>query len=122
LAADQITTKDKEKIDTDPAEAVHSAGQFESEQCGVVNNDDDDGKRAEKIEPGLAFAILKARIDSHFATGRLRLNAHQSYFGNRAKNLSVICAIEEKALLDTLRSTRGSRVGFGGSPKHDLRS
>ena len=26
LAADQITTKDKEKIDTDPAEAVHSPG------------------------------------------------------------------------------------------------
>jgi hypothetical protein len=26
LPADQITTKDKEKIDTDPAEAVHSPG------------------------------------------------------------------------------------------------
>ena len=96
LAADQITTKDKEKIDADPAEAVDPARQFESEQCGVVNNNDDDGKRAEKIETGLAFAISKARIDFHFATVRLRRNAHQSYFGNRAKNLSVICTSHEK--------------------------
>jgi hypothetical protein len=63
LATDQITTKDKEKIDADPAEAVHSAGQFESEKRGVVNNDYDDRKRAEQIEAGLAFAISKARID-----------------------------------------------------------
>jgi hypothetical protein len=63
LAADQITTKDKEKIDTDPAEAVHPAGQFESEKRGVVNDDHDNGECAEKIEAGLAFAILKARID-----------------------------------------------------------
>src|SRR6476620_3393141 len=97
LAADQITAKDKEKIDTDPAEAVHSAGQLESEQCGMVNNDDDDRERAEKIEAGLAFAISKARIDFYFATVRLRRDGHQSYFGNRAKNLSVICASEEKS-------------------------
>jgi hypothetical protein len=101
LATDQITTKDKEKIDTDPAEAVHSAGQFESEQCGVINDDDDDGERTQKIEAGLAFAISKARIDFHFATVRLRPNAHQSYFGNWAENLSVICTSDEKALLDT---------------------
>src|SRR6059058_3827515 len=63
LAADQITAKDKEKIDTDPAEAVHSPGQFESEKGGVINNDYDDRKRAEKIEAGLAFAISKARIN-----------------------------------------------------------
>jgi hypothetical protein len=63
LAADQITAKDKEKIDTDPAEAVRSPGQFESEKRGVINNDHDDGECSEKIEPGLAFAILKARID-----------------------------------------------------------
>ena len=68
LAADQISTKNKEKIDTDPAEAIDTAGQFESEQRGVVNNDYDDGKRAEKIEAGLAFAISKARIDFYFAT------------------------------------------------------
>ena len=63
MAADQITTKDKEQIDTDPAESVHSPGQFESEKRGVINDDHDDRKRAEKIEAGLAFAILKARIN-----------------------------------------------------------
>ena len=63
MPADQVTTKDKEKIDTDPPEAVHSAGQFESEKRGVINNNYEDRKRTEKIEAGLAFAILKARID-----------------------------------------------------------
>jgi hypothetical protein len=53
---------------------------------------------------------------------RLRRDGHQSYFGNRAENLSVICASDEKPLIDTARITRGSRVGFGGSLKHDLRS
>src|SRR4030095_765937 len=69
LAADQITTKDKEKIDSDPAEAVPWAGQFKSEKRGVVNNDHDDRKRAEKIEPRLAVAILKARIDCRLSHG-----------------------------------------------------
>ena len=68
LAADQVTTKDKEKIDTDPAEAVHPAGQFESEKRGVINNDHDDCESAQKIEAGLAFAILKARIDFELGT------------------------------------------------------
>jgi hypothetical protein len=63
LAADQITAKDKEKIDPDPAEPVHSPRQFESEKRGVINDDHDDRERSEKIESGLAFAILKARID-----------------------------------------------------------
>jgi hypothetical protein len=63
LATDQITTQDKEKIDTDPPETVHSPWQFESEKRGVVNNDYDDRKRAEKIEAGLTFAISKARIN-----------------------------------------------------------
>jgi hypothetical protein len=56
----------------------------------VVNNDDDDGKRAEKIEAGLAFAISKARIDFHFATARLRPNGHPSYFGNGRKSFSYL--------------------------------
>ena len=63
LAADQITAEDKEKIDTDPAEAIHAAGQFESEKSGVVNDDYDDGQRTEKIETRLTLAILKARIN-----------------------------------------------------------
>ena len=64
MAADQITAKHKEQIDTDPAESVRSPGQFEAEKRGVINNDHDDRERAKKIEAGLAFAILKARIDS----------------------------------------------------------
>jgi hypothetical protein len=63
LAADQITAKHKEKIDTDPAKAVHPAGQFESKKRSVINDHHDDRKRAQKIEARLAFAILKARID-----------------------------------------------------------
>jgi hypothetical protein len=69
LAADQITTKNKEKIDTDPAEAVHAARQFESEKRGVINNYYNDRKRTQQIEAGLAFAILKTRIDCGFGYG-----------------------------------------------------
>src|SRR5207237_1743389 len=64
LATYQVSAEDKEKIDTDPAEAIDPAGQFESEKRGVVNDDDDDGERAEKIETRLALTILKARVDS----------------------------------------------------------
>ena len=64
LAADQVSAKDEEKIDTDPAEAINAAGQFESEKRRVINDDNNDGKRTEKIETRLAFAISKARIDS----------------------------------------------------------
>jgi hypothetical protein len=35
----------------------------------VVNDDDDDGEGAEKIEPRLALAISKARIDCSFVRG-----------------------------------------------------
>src|SRR5204863_4658709 len=89
LAADQITTKDKEQIDTDPAEAVHAPGQFESEKCGVIDDHHDNRKRAKKIEAGLAFAISKARINCGFA--RLnRPNAHQSYFGDWAESFRYL--------------------------------
>jgi hypothetical protein len=117
LAANQITAEDKEKIDTDPAKAVHSAGQLKPEQCGVVNNDHDDGKRAEKIEAGLAFAISEARIDFYFATVRLRPNPHQSYFGNCAENLSVICASDgERAFKENPRKcTSGSIIFLAAS-------
>jgi hypothetical protein len=77
----------------------------------MVSNDDNDRERAEKIEAGLAFAIPKARIDFYFATVRLRRDGHQSYFGNRAENLSVICASDEKALLDTPGEQSPRRLG-----------
>ena len=67
LPADQVTAENKEKIDTDPAETVHSSRQFESEKRCVIHDDYDDGKRAKKVEARLAFAILKARIDCGFA-------------------------------------------------------
>jgi hypothetical protein len=50
----------------------------------VVNNDHHNGECSEKIEAGLAFAISKARIDSHLVTVSLRPNAHQTYFGDWA--------------------------------------
>src|SRR5438128_11571738 len=75
LSTDQITAQDEEKIDTDPAEAIDPAGQFESEKRGVVNDDDDDGERAEKIETRLALAILKARIDYGFSHSQSRKKA-----------------------------------------------
>src|ERR1700730_5680514 len=64
LAADQVSAEDKEKIDTDPAEAVDAAGKRKAHDAGVINDHDDDGERAKKIETRLALAILKAWINS----------------------------------------------------------
>ena len=72
MAPDQVTAKNKEKIDTDPAEPVHTAGQFESEKRGVIHDDNDDRERTEKIEAGLAFAISKTRIDFELMMVSLR--------------------------------------------------
>jgi hypothetical protein len=67
LSTDEITAQDEEKVDPDPTEAMPAIRQREPENAGVVNNDNDDGERAEEIETGLAFAISKARIDCGFA-------------------------------------------------------
>jgi hypothetical protein len=69
LPADQVTAEDEEKIDSDPAEAINAAGQFESEKRRVINNDNNDGERTEKIETRLTFAILKARVNRSFGCG-----------------------------------------------------
>jgi len=69
LSADQVTAEDEKKIDTDPAEAINAAGQFESEKRRVINDDDDDGERTEKIETRLTFAMLKARVDYRLGYG-----------------------------------------------------
>ena len=63
LTADQVAAKDKEEIDADPAEAMDAAGERETHDAGVVNNNDYDRERAEEIETRLALAIGKARID-----------------------------------------------------------
>ena len=69
MPADQVTAEDEEKIDSDPAEAINAAGQFESEKRRVINDDYNDGERPEKIETRLTFAILKARVDRSFGYG-----------------------------------------------------
>ena len=69
LSADEITAEDEEKIDTDPAEAMPMIRKREAENAGVIDNDDDDGERTEKIETGLAFPVGKARIDCDLAHG-----------------------------------------------------
>ncbi len=42
---------------------MDATGHRKAHDAGVVNDDHDDGERAEKVETRLAFAILKARID-----------------------------------------------------------
>jgi hypothetical protein len=69
LAADEVSAKDKEKIDTDPAKAVHTAGQRKAHNTGVVDDYHDNGERAEEIEAGLAFAIGEARVDDSLVFG-----------------------------------------------------
>jgi hypothetical protein len=69
LSADEITAEDEKKIDAHPAEAMPMIREGEAENAGVINNDDDDGQRTEKIETGLAFAISKARIDCGLTHG-----------------------------------------------------
>jgi hypothetical protein len=66
LSADQVTAEDEKKIDADPAKAINAAGQFESEKRRVINDNNDDGERTEKIEARLTFAMLKARVDRGF--------------------------------------------------------
>ena len=63
LAADQVTAQNEEEIDADPAEAIEAAGRFESEERGVIDGDDDDGQRAEKIEARLALTMCETRVD-----------------------------------------------------------
>jgi hypothetical protein len=43
---------------------MNLARQRESHDAGVINNDDDDGQGAEKIEARLTFTIAETRIDS----------------------------------------------------------
>jgi hypothetical protein len=43
---------------------MHLARHGKPHDAGVINNDDNDGERAKKIEPRLPFAISKSRINS----------------------------------------------------------
>jgi len=73
LAADQITAKNEEEIDADPAETIEPAGRFEPEERGVINRYNDDCQGTKKIEARLALTSCKARIDYELATASLRL-------------------------------------------------
>jgi hypothetical protein len=64
LIADQVTAQNKEEIDADPAEAIEVSRGFEAEKRGVINRDDDDSYRAEKIKPGLALTSGETRVDA----------------------------------------------------------
>ena len=63
LPANQVSAKHEKQVDTDPTEAIDSAGKLKSEKRSVINDHHDNGQCAEKIEPRLAFAICEARID-----------------------------------------------------------
>jgi hypothetical protein len=63
LPADQVTAKDEEQIDSDPTPTMDATGHRKTHDAGVVNNDNDDGERPQKIEARLAFAISKTRIN-----------------------------------------------------------
>ena len=54
----------------------------------MVNDDHNDGKRAEEIEPGLAFTICEARIDCRFDCwfGNGRNLAEERLFAPMAKD------------------------------------
>src|SRR5437870_2482421 len=41
LATDQVTAEHEKKIDPDPTEPVHPAGEWEAHDAGVINNDHD---------------------------------------------------------------------------------
>jgi len=69
LPADQVTAEDEKKIDADPAKAINAAGQFESEKRRVINDNNNDGERTEKIKTRLTFAMLKARVDYSLGYG-----------------------------------------------------
>jgi hypothetical protein len=72
LPANQVSAKHEKQVDTDPAEAIDSAGKFESEKSGVINDDHNDGEYAEQIETRLALAVLKARVNSELTTASLQ--------------------------------------------------
>jgi len=63
LAANQIAAENKKEIDADPTPSMDATRQRETHDASVINDDDDDCQRAEKIETGLALAALETRVD-----------------------------------------------------------
>jgi len=57
------------------------AGRFESKKRGVIDGDDKDSQRAEKIETRLTFAMRKTRID--FGRKRSEVRCQRSDVGSQ---------------------------------------
>ena len=91
LSANQVTAQDEEKIDADPAKTVDAAGRFKTEEGGVINGDDDDGKGAEKIKPRLAFTVRETRID--FGRRRSEVGGQRADCGIRRTRCRCMMAI-----------------------------
>ena len=60
----KINREHEEKVDTDPAKAMHFTRERKPHDAGVINDDNNDRERAEKIETWLTFTTREARIDS----------------------------------------------------------
>jgi hypothetical protein len=65
---------------------MHATGPRKTHDAGVVNDDDDDGERTEKIETGPAFAIFKSRVNNCGRSGVV--NAAQLNRANRDVDLA----------------------------------
>src|SRR5262249_8595897 len=63
LASNQVAAEDKEKIDTDPSPSMDATRQWKTHEAGVINDDENDCQRPEKIETGLAIAALETRVE-----------------------------------------------------------
>jgi hypothetical protein len=82
------------------------AGKWKVHDAGVVDKDDNDRKRAEQIEAGLAFALGEARIDAGVG----------SLFGNGANVAGAPAQsrkqtrLNEKPAADALRDRQRVRL------------
>jgi hypothetical protein len=63
LAANQISTKNKEKVYADPTPPMDATRQRKTHDAGVINDDDDDCQCPEEIETGLPLSVLEPRIE-----------------------------------------------------------
>jgi hypothetical protein len=79
------------------------ARERETHDAGVIDDNNDDGERAEKIETGLALAVLEARIDSDLSTASLRQEGRCS-FGRGFRNGRNLAAGSN---IESLRLGRG---------------
>jgi hypothetical protein len=101
LSTDQITAENEEKINSDPAKAMHPARQRKTHDPGVINDDHNNRERAKKIEPWLAFTIGESRINSQLERrcrfgwqlvngGKLACRVRGSHFRSDAFPLALI--------------------------------